>query len=177
MKEKTDEQIMDKVKAGDLDKAAFLFDRYHIKIYNYFYRMNYNRSASDDLTQNTFHRMLKYRQSFNNGLSFRSWLYRIAKNVFLDSIVENSISFEKIEHSISDINLSENNQHKQENIEALDMALQKLTNEQREIISMSRFQDIKYAEIAKILEISVPAVKVKMHRAMKKLREYYFSKN
>jgi len=177
VKEKTDEQIMDKVKTGDLDKAAHLFDRYHIKIYNYFYRMNYNRETSNDLTQNTFHRMLKYRQSFNNGLSFKSWLYRIAKNVFVDSIGESSIRFEKIEHSISDIDLSENNQNKQEDIEALDMALQKLTNEQREIISMSKFQDIKYAEIARILEISVSAVKVKMHRAMKKLREYYFSEN
>lgn len=177
MKEKTDEQLMDLVKKGDLDKASALFDRYHIKMYNYFLRMNYNRDISQDLTQNTFHRMLKYRTSFNNHLSFKSWLYRIARNVFIDSKSENEIQFEKIEHYVSENDFTENEQNRKADLEALDLALQKLTNEQREIISMSRFQDIKYQEIAEILEISVSAVKVKMHRAMKKLRAHYFSEN
>ena len=77
MKEKTDEQIMNQVKAGELDNAAILFERYHVKMYNYFFRMNYNRDVSQDLTQNTFHRMLKYRKSFNNTMSFKNWIYRI----------------------------------------------------------------------------------------------------
>lgn len=175
--EKTDEQLMDFVKKGDLNKASALFDRYHVKMYNYFFRMNYNRDISQDLTQNTFHRMLKYRTSFNNHLSFKSWLYRIARNVFVDSLSENKIQFEKIEHQLSEIGITENEQTKKADLEALDMALQKLTDEQREIITMSRFQDIKYKEIAEILDISVPSVKVKMHRAMKKLREHYFSEN
>ncbi len=177
MIEKTDEQLMNLVKKGDLDRASILFDRYHIKMYNYFLRMNYNKDISQDLTQNTFHRLLKYRKSFNDGLGFKSWIYRIARNVFLDSIKENQVQFEKIEHQISESNFTENEQNKKAELEALDMALQELTNEQREIISMSRFQDIKYQEIAEILEISVPSVKVKMHRAMKKLRENYFAQN
>jgi len=177
VKEKTDEQLMNQVKTGDLDKASVLFDRYHVKIYNYFFRMNYNRDISQDLTQNTFHRMLKYRKSFNNRLSFKSWLYRIARNVFVDSLSENQIQFEKIEHYVSETDSTETEQNRKADMEALDMAMQKLNNEQREIISMSRFQNIKYQEISEILDISVPAVKVKMHRAMKKLREYYFSEN
>ena len=177
MKEKTDEQLMDLVKKGDLDRASILFDRYHVKMYNYFFRMNYNKDISQDLTQNTFHRLLKYRTSFSMGASFKSWIYRIAHNVFVDSLSEKQIQFEKIEYQISEIGVTENEQSKKADLEALDFALQKLTNEQREIISMSRFQDIKYQEIAEILEISVPSVKVKMHRAMKKLREHYFSEN
>jgi len=168
---------MNLVKTGELNEASILFDRYHVKIYSYFFRMNYNKDISQDLTQNTFHRMLKYCKSFNNKLTFKSWLYRIAKNVFIDSISETQIQFEKIENTVLEIDSSENEQNKKADLEALDIALQKLTNEQREIISMSRFQEIKYQEIAEILEISVPAVKVKMHRAMKKLREYYFSEN
>ena len=175
--EKTDEQLMNLVKKGDLNKASTLFDRYHVKMYNYFFRMNYNREISQDLTQNTFHRMLKYRTGFNDHLSFKSWLYKIARNVFVDSIGENKIQFEKIEHQISEIGFTENEQTKKADLEALDIALLKLSNEQREIITMSRFQDIKYQEIAEILKISVPAVKVKMHRAMKKLRVYYFGES
>ncbi|MEN8121811.1 MAG: RNA polymerase sigma factor [Bacteroidota bacterium] len=177
MEEKTDEQLMAQVKIGDMDKSSVLFDRYHLKIYNYFFRMNYNRDISQDLTQNTFHRMLKYRKSFNNHLSFKNWLYRIARNVFVDSVGENQIQIEKIEHYVSKNDFAENEQNRKADLKALDIAMQKLTNEQREIITMSRFQNIKYQEIAEILEISVPAVKVKMHRAMKKLREYYFSEN
>ena len=168
---------MNQVKMENLDNASVLFDRYNVKIYNYFFRMNYNKDISQDLTQNTFHRMLKYRKSYNNKSSFKSWIYRIARNVFVDSISENQIQFEKIENLSPDAESSENEQNNKANIEALDIAIQKLNDDQREIILMSRFQEMKYREIAEILEISVPAVKVKVHRAMKKLREHYFNED
>ena len=53
-------------------------------------------------------------------------------------------------------------------------ALEQLSPEEREIIELSRFQGLKYQEISEITGNSVTAIKVKVHRAIHKLREFYF---
>ena len=53
------------------------------------------------------------------------------------------------------------------------MALSKLSEDAREILVLSRFQGMKYEQIGQILNITVPNVKVRVHRALKKLKEYY----
>ena len=79
-----DEQLMEAVKNGDLHHASVLFERYHKRIYNFLARMTFNKALAEDLTQNVFMRMLKYSHSFREGLSFQSWIYTVAKNVFYD---------------------------------------------------------------------------------------------
>jgi len=63
---------------------------------------------------------------------------------------------------------------KEQRERTLKEALGLLPMEQREIIELSRFQDLKYEEISKITGNSVGAVRVKVHRAIKKLKEVYF---
>ena len=61
-----------------------------------------------------------------------------------------------------------------EEFRLLDEALLKLSPEQQELIILSRYQGLKYEEISEIRNISVGAIKVQMHRAIKQLREIYF---
>jgi RNA polymerase sigma factor (sigma-70 family) len=62
----------------------------------------------------------------------------------------------------------------EEEYEKLDRAMARLTPEQKEILVLSRFQGLKYEEISSIRDLSVPAIKVQVHRAIKQLREHYF---
>jgi RNA polymerase sigma-70 factor (ECF subfamily) len=62
----------------------------------------------------------------------------------------------------------------EEDYARLDEALANLNHEQREIIVLSRYQGLKYEEISVIVNQSVPAIKVAMHRAIKQLRGIYF---
>ena len=62
----------------------------------------------------------------------------------------------------------------EEDYERLDRAFSALSDAQREIIILSRYQGLKYEEISAIINQSVPAIKVAMHRAMKQLRCIYF---
>jgi len=73
------------VKEGHLSELAELFERYHVKLYNFFLRLTLEKATSEDLTQNLFYRVIKYRQSWQpaNG-SFQSWIYRMARNVHND---------------------------------------------------------------------------------------------
>ena len=65
------------VKEGRLSELTELFERYHVKLYHFFLRLTLDGPLSEDLTQNLFYRIIRYRQSFepSNG-NFRSWVYR-----------------------------------------------------------------------------------------------------
>ena len=66
------------VKEGHLSELTALFDRYQVNLYNFFLRLTADRAASQDLTQNLFYRLIRYRQSYDPSHgSFRSWIYRI----------------------------------------------------------------------------------------------------
>jgi len=159
---------------GELDKLSDLFDRYHVKIYNFFQKMNYNKVVSEDLTQEVFIKVLKHRTSYKNG-NFTSWIYTIARNIFFDYYKkhkkEQTSNIE--EHQISSEELSFTENH-QEELEYLQTCLQKLKTSDRELIIMHKIQGIKYEQIAEITGSSANAVKVKTHRVLNKLKEIYF---
>lgn len=176
MKQLTDEEIMLEIATGKLELLTILFDRYHIRIYNFFNKMCRNKMVSEDLTQDVFIKVIKYRTSYKNG-NFAAWLYTIARNVF-------SSHYQKIKKErsnlIDDEKLDANEtlvtQSNQEELEHLQKALLKLSHSDRELIVMHRFQEIKYDQIAQIIGSTENAVKVRVHRALKKLKEIYFQK-
>ncbi len=158
---------------GKIDMLTILFDRYHIRIYNFFNKMVHNKMVSEDLTQDVFIKVIKYKTSYKNG-NFAAWIYTIARNIFssyyqktkkerANEIDDNTMS--------SEVLVSES---RQEELDHLQKALLQLKTSERELIVMHRFQEIKYEQIAQIIGSSENAVKVKTHRALKKLKEIYF---
>ena len=65
----SDEIIMQRVKDGNLAEMSVLFERYHLKLYNFFLKLNKQKDISQDLTQNLFYRMIKYKHTFKDGYS------------------------------------------------------------------------------------------------------------
>ncbi|MBU2650875.1 MAG: sigma-70 family RNA polymerase sigma factor [Bacteroidetes bacterium] len=177
METKTDEIWMKEVKEGNLESMIPLFEKYQVPLFNFFLRLTGNRMNSEDLAHTVFSRVMMYRESYTDGKSFRSWLYQMARNVHIDHYHKNKqyvngdlIMMYKSADSADALEEMERN----EKYNALYDALEQLTEEQKEIIELSRFQGLKYEEISEITGNSVPAIKVKVHRAMHKLREYYF---
>jgi RNA polymerase sigma factor (sigma-70 family) len=172
----SDEIIMINVKNGNLSELSVLFERYHKKLYNYFLKMGLEREVSQDLTQNLFYRMIKYRSTYKEGFCVKSWIYQMARNLHND-FRNNQKKSDKLiiraETYSKDISEESDTFH-EEDYEKLDKALSALSDEQREIIVLSRFQKMKYEEISSLLDQSVPAIKVAVHRAIKQLRCIYF---
>ena len=180
-----------RVRDGQLSDLTELFERYHVPLYNFFLRITHDGALSEDLTQNLFYRLLKYRQSFEpaNG-TFRSWVYRMARNIFADHLrqeqrvpggggmggaASGSVggkTDEELERLAGGAGGYE--EGSEEPYERLDAAMAKLSPDSLEILVLSRYQGLKYDEISKIKEISVPAIKVQVYRALKQLRALYF---
>ena len=71
---------MFQVKDGDLARLGILFERHHKILYNFFLRLTGNREASEDLLQEVFLRMLKYRNTYKGSSEFTTWMFQIARN-------------------------------------------------------------------------------------------------
>jgi RNA polymerase sigma factor (sigma-70 family) len=173
----TDEIIMEAVKNGNLQQASLLFERYHKKIFNFLARMAMDRELAEDLTQNVFLRIIKYRNSYKDGSRFQSWIYQVARNVFSDHYQSHKNKFaghvdvEKIGDQMADTDDSIEMDEKEK---LLHRSMEKLSDEQRELLILTRFQHMKYEEVAVIMDTTVANIKVKVHRAILKLREHYF---
>ncbi len=174
-----DEKIMLRVKNGDLDSLTPLFKKYDVKLYNFFLRLTfYNIEASKELTQDLFYRIIIYRHTFNEENSFRSWIYQLARNLNIDHLKKEKTSTRLSDDTeeLQDFGFSvidEMELKEEEN--RLYIALYKLSKDYREILELSRFQNLQYSEISEITGISVQAVKNKVHRAMIKLKKIYFN--
>lgn len=171
-----DEKQMLEVKNGNLDAMVPLFDKYHGKIYNFFLRVTRDAADSEDLTQNVFSRMLCYRNSYNEIYPFCTWMFQVARNVHIDHYSKKGPVFyqgDELEKESQERDAIEQ-MDRERREESLHEALGLLSPADREIIELSRFQDLKYDEIAKITGNSTGAVRVKVHRAIRKLKEVYF---
>jgi len=195
--ELSDEKIMLQVREGQLSELTELFERYHVPLYNFFLRLTRDKALSEDLTQNLFYRVLRYRLSFEPASgSFRSWVYGMARNIYSDHLRQEqrvprgvSGSEEGLEGVAGrdvtggdgmgqDVTggdvTDQDGRYTEDQFERLEAAMAKLSSDQREILVLSRYQGLKYDEISRIKELSVPAIKVQVYRALRKLKDLYF---
>ncbi len=167
----TDEQIMIMVKNGRTEALAQLYERYKRPLFSYFNRLTSDFELSKDLTQNVFERILRYRHTFQDKMSLRSWLFQVARNVRADHYRFQKLPMEE-DVEVSTLEIPQTSDKKDYSLQMarVEKALQLLPVNYREVILLSWFEKMSYTEIAESLEISEGNVKVRMHRAVSKLR-------
>jgi len=164
------------VRDGDVDKLGLLFDRYHIVLFNFFVRMSGSKTTSEDLVQEVFLRMLKYRYTYRGEGKFTSWMFHIARNTQIDFFKkqdkEKIVANENFDAASEDPHPGEILEQNQDHV-LLQKALNKLPSEKREVLVLSRYQNMKYEDIAKLMQCQVGTIKARVHRALKELRIIY----
>ena len=172
-----DEVIMNKVRDGNLAELSGLFERYYARMYNFFLTLTNDKSTSKDLVQDLFARIIKYRSSYKGNGTFKSWIYRMARNIHIDYCNQNKKTLDQLKDvkNHQETMMGSKEIYDDKDYSKLERALQQLSPEQQQIIVLSRFQGLKYEEISKIQNASVAAIKVQVHRALKQLRLIYFN--
>ena len=167
----TEEQLMLAVKSGDLEKAGELFELYHRRIYHFFFKLCLEADQSEDMTQNVFVRLIKYRSSYQPSHKFKSWIYQIARNIFYDTVKQNK----KMQtEDLSEVVMMRVDENESESELLLKKSLSLLSDEDRQLLVFSKYENMRYEEIAGIMDMTVSNIKVKVHRAIHKLRKHYF---
>ncbi len=174
---------MREVREGAIEKLEILFERHQPAVLRYFLYLTSNRALSDDLAQEVFFRVLKYRRSYQPAAAFRPWLFQIARNVHVDDLNRRKPEVELSEEALSQETTrissaaiaADRAVQKAEEVQLLRRALAALPGDKREVLVMSRLLEWKYEEIASALQCEVGTVKVRVYRALRELSERFFS--
>ncbi len=161
------------VSQGNLDAMAHIFERYNKRLYNFYFQMIRDKAICEDMTQTVFYKVMRYRESYRGG-QFVSWIFRIARNEFSDYYQNSKKTLRNTDIEMVTSKSEDSFVDKNDNVSHLQEAIKILDKEERELIVLNRFQGLKYSKIAEITGSSEGAVKVKMHRIIKKLRTVYF---
>lgn len=171
-----DEAVMLEVRDGNVSRLSLLFERHHRALYNYFLRLTASRTAAEDLVQEVFLRLLKYRHTYNPKSAFTSWMYQVARNAWIDTMrsgkPEAQWSEEMPEPASGEAGPDEQIVHDQE-VQLVRRALATLPADKQELLLLSRYQNLRYDEIGQILGCEVGAVKTRVFRAVRALGQAF----
>ncbi len=159
--------------AGNQKAFNFLAHRWQNPIYNYCLRFVGNADIAKDVLQLVLLKIYQKLETLEDHSKFSTWVFQIARNLCLDEIKKKK--FEEITEEIESI--SNNNDPLQVTTQnditaVLSKALQKIPEDQREVIVLKTYHDLKFIEIAEMLNISINTVKSRMYSGLKSLRPH-----
>ncbi|MBD3183692.1 sigma-70 family RNA polymerase sigma factor [Candidatus Poribacteria bacterium] len=175
----SDEELMRRCCEGDTGAFELLVMRYKDSIFNFTYRFLADYHQAQDLTQETFLRLLKNSERYKSRDKFKPWLYKIAANLCKNEIRNKKrhpkISLDeyiKIENPIASSYSSPDEAYERKELSHLVKdILASIPEDQRMIILMREYQDLSYEEISSALGCSLGAVKSKIYRARQNIKE------
>lgn len=175
----SDHELMIAVRAGEIRRLGELFERHHRPLYGFFVRLTNQPSVSEDLVQIVFYRILKYRHTYRDEGKFSAWIYHLARKVAADHFRKHAstptpadpVDFQ---NEPDQAPAPDARAATADDLALMRRALARVSHEHREVLVLSRLQHLEHQEIARLLDCSVGAVKVRVHRALKELREVYF---
>ncbi|MDH3648566.1 MAG: RNA polymerase sigma factor [Saprospiraceae bacterium] len=176
-----DNAVMLQVQNGQVDAVSVLFERYKKVLYSFFVHMSHDRMLSEDLVQNVFVRVIRYSKQFKGEGSFRAWMFTIARNVLADHYRKGSrMKFEEANEQVEQIQSDDSPYEsliQDERKQLLHQAIGKLDHDKRELLILVKLQEMKYREVATMLDMNESTVKVKVFRAMKELQKILHTSN
>ena len=183
----TDAEIMLRVKTGDESAFEYLVQKYRRAMIGFMYRMSHNAAAAEDLAQEVFLRVYRAREDYVPSAKFTTWLFRIATNLALNSVRDTR--YRKLEVSIDapvtidaeggdekPLDVPEKHPNIEQHLvedarkKMIRHAIEKLPEKQRAAVLLHKYEELDYAEIAKILNCSESALKSLLFRAYESLR-------
>jgi RNA polymerase sigma-70 factor (ECF subfamily) len=180
----TDRMLIAKFRKGSLEAFEELLSRYESKIFNLAMRLSRNQEDSEEIAQDVFSTLYKKVGSFEGKSAFSSWLYRIVVNasfmklrkrkqrptMYLEDLSP-GIKQSYLDEGPSFLSRSDTINETREVRDALQGAIDKLPEQYRAVFVLRDVDGLSNQEVGEILDISIPAVKSRLHRSRLMLRK------
>ncbi|BAS29015.1 RNA polymerase sigma factor [Limnochorda pilosa] len=172
----SDEDLFLQVQHGELGALEALVRRHHRRVYALAYRLVHDRQAAEDLTQETFFRVIRARHRYRHPEPFRPWLYAIATNLCRD-YHKRAYHQREIPRDLDPAEVAETGAGPGEVAEQraerrhMLQALRRLSPKHREVLALHFYEELTLQEIARICGIPLGTVKSRLSWALRRLRE------
>lgn len=166
------ERVISGCKRGSSECFGRLVDTYSKRVYGYFYRLTGNKDVSDELLSEIFVKLVTKIGSYKGG-SFDGWLFKIASNIFYDYLREKQNRAKLLEARKNELESrpTHSKQSDLEQIDRLQIQLDKLDADTKNLILLRYYSQLSFKEIAAMRSEPIGTTLSKIHRGLKKLRE------
>jgi len=182
---KSDADLMLEFKITGREEAfAELVERYKVPLLNFFYRLTWDRQASEDCCQEVFCRLFRHRKRYRPTASFATYLYRIGRNLWIDRYrsrrnAPSSVSLDaelgKSGRPLGGLVAADaldpsHGPEVKDEFARVRRALASLAPDLKETLILVKYQGLKYAEAAETLGVPIGTVRSRIHSALEQLR-------
>lgn len=169
------------LKKGDTRAYQTLFDMYYVRLLSYVNTYTRDEDNSKDIVQEAFIKLWNSRENIDTEASIPAFLHKIAYNIFIDKYRKNKRKqnlLDLLSHSaVNDLAEEESKDFMVKKIKFVKKSVEELPPRCKEVFKLSKYEGLKYSEIAKTLKISVKTVEAQMGKAFsiirKRAKEYY----
>ena len=176
-----DAELMLRVKDGDGDCFGLLLDKHRVSVIHFLYRLVQESAVAEELAQEVFLRVYRSRSSYEPTAKFTTWLFRIATHLGLNWLRDGKRErgLERLDDASPDLPVRQITDRRPTveqllvydvRLEEVRQAVAALPEKQRAAVLMHKYEEMEYAQIAKVLGCSDSAVKSLLFRAYETLR-------
>ena len=179
-----DDQLMISIQNGDARAFEELVDRYQSALIGFFYFRTRDRQASEDLTQETLLRVFNQAYDYIPLGSFRAWMYRIGRNLMIDSIRKQSHDAlvkavlgkkedeaDALARLAGEVLPPDQKAYQRELFHLVDQLLDEVPEEQRLTFTLHHYSGLTLSEVAEVMETSLPTTKSRLRLTREKLQK------
>jgi len=170
-----EKNIFEKIKRDDIKSFEFFFRKYYAILCNYAYKFLKDIDSAEEIIQDLFFNIWEKRHSITIESSVKSYLYRSTYNRCMLFLRHQSVKTKYEKYIKDQNNMAGSDASDEIDVEELarviDKTLEELPERSRKIFSLSRFEGLKYHEIAKRLSLSVKTIESNMGKALRLFRK------
>ncbi len=183
MPQPTDADLVAAILKGEQELFRDLVQRYQGRLVNYLYRLLRNTQEAEDLAQEVFFKVYRALDRYDPKYKFSTWLFRVAQNAAIDQIRKRRLQLVSMDRQGSgddDLGTWEfpssdpspySDLRNQERGEAIQVAIDGLPWDYRELIVLRHYGELSYDEIAKLKDMPLGTVKNKLFRGRQMMKE------
>jgi RNA polymerase sigma-70 factor (ECF subfamily) len=170
-----DNQVLETIKSGNESAFEMIFKSYYQPLCRYAYTFLQDKEEAEEVVQSVFISLWEKRHALEIQTSFKAYLYRMVRNSCLNLIKHEKVKQQHVAHELAVAEVSYDSVSEKVNASELTLkiseAMKVLPEQCRLVFQLSRFEELKYQEIADQLQISVKTVENHMGKALKIMRE------
>jgi RNA polymerase sigma-70 factor, ECF subfamily len=175
-----DEEVINKFQQGDLVAFDVVVARYKEQLINYVYTFVGDKSDAEDIIQDTFMKIYRFKQSYKNIAKFSTWIYTVAGNLAkselrkrkrqqlypISSLGSGDQEFEAVETHINSDEMTDSSVKK----DLIKKAIKTLPEHYQDVIRMREIDNLSYEEIASLTKLPIGTVRSRINRARIRLQ-------